>query len=76
MPVPIAFENASFAANRFARWLAFAWVRRHFAGLTLAAALSLAFFGVLLTLDRLSWVTVQLQNALRSVGLERLLTLG
>jgi len=55
---------------------AFAWVRRHFAGLTLAAALSLAFFGVLLTLDRLSWVTVQLQNALRSVGLERLLTLG
>jgi cytochrome c-type biogenesis protein len=55
---------------------AFAWVRRHFTGLTLSASVSLAFFGVLLMLDRLSWVTVQLQNALRSVGLERLLTLG
>jgi cytochrome c-type biogenesis protein len=55
---------------------AFGWVRRHFTGLTLTAALSLAFFGVLLMLDRLSWVTVQLQNALRSVGLQRLLTLG
>lgn len=27
MPVPIAFENASFAAQRLARWLALSFVR-------------------------------------------------
>lgn len=54
----------------------FGWVKRHFTGLTLASSLSLAFFGVLLTLNRLTWVTSQLQEALRSVGLGRLVNLG
>jgi hypothetical protein len=31
---------------------------------------------VLLTLNRLTWVTSQLQTALRAVGLGRLVTLG
>lgn len=55
---------------------AFAWVKRHFTGITVASAASLAFFGVLLTLNRLVWVTTQLQQALDAVGLGRLVTLG
>ena len=55
---------------------AFAWVRRHFTALTLVSATSLAFFGVLLALNRLTWVTSQLQSALGQIGLERLVYLG
>lgn len=55
---------------------AFTWVKRHFTGITVASATSLAFFGVLLTLDRLVWVTTQLQRAADAVGLGRLVTLG
>lgn len=54
----------------------FAWVRRHFTALTVASALSLAFFGVLLALNQLTWVTSQLQSALSQIGLERLVYLG
>jgi cytochrome c-type biogenesis protein len=43
----------------------FGWIRRHSAGITLAAALVLAGFGVLLTLDRLTWITSEVQGALR-----------
>lgn len=46
----------------------FGWIRRHSAGITLAAALVLAGFGVLLTLDRLTWITSEVQNALRASG--------
>lgn len=55
---------------------AFAWVKRHSTGLTLAGAISLGFFGVLLTLNRLVWVTSQVQSALRALGLGRLVNLG
>lgn len=55
---------------------AFAFVKRHFTGITIASAASLAFFGVLLTLNRLVWVTTQLQDALDAVGLGRLVSLG
>jgi len=55
---------------------AFDWVKRHFSGLVLASAVSLAFFGVLMTFNRLTWVTTQLQEAARAVGLEWLVTLG
>ncbi len=42
----------------FGRLIAvFGWVKRHHTGITLASALVLAGFGVLLTLDRLTWVT-------------------
>jgi cytochrome c-type biogenesis protein len=55
---------------------AFGWVKEHFALLTAAAAGALAGFGVLLTLNRLAWVTSELQHGLDLVGLHRLTTLG
>lgn len=55
---------------------AFRWVKRHFTALTAASAGSLAFFGVLLTFNRLTWVTSQLQTAMRAVGLDGFVTLG
>ena len=55
---------------------ALGWVRRHQVGITVTAALFMAGFGLLLTLDRLTWVTSQLQAAARHVGLERLVFLG
>jgi cytochrome c-type biogenesis protein len=55
---------------------AFAWVKRHSAGIVLTASASLGLFGVLLVFNRLIWVTSRLQDALRAVGLERLVFLG
>ena len=55
---------------------AFGWVKTHFTVLTATAAAALAGFGVLLTLNRLAWVTSQLQRGLDLVGLHRLITLG
>jgi len=54
----------------------FRWVKRHFTLITLTAAAALGFFGVLLVLNRLTWVTTELQVALRAIGLGRLVTLG
>jgi cytochrome c-type biogenesis protein len=55
---------------------ALSWVKRHFTGLTVASASTLAVFGVILALDRLVWVTTQLQDGLDAVGLGRLVELG
>jgi cytochrome c-type biogenesis protein len=55
---------------------AFRWVRGHFTGLTLASSLTLAVFGVVLALNRLTWVTSRLQEGLQAVGLGRLIELG
>ena len=55
---------------------ALGWVKRHYTGVTAASAVSLAGFGVLLALDRLVWVTTQVQDGLDAVGLHRLITLG
>ncbi len=55
---------------------AFRWVRHHFTALTLASATVLAAFGVLLTLNKLTWLTAELQQGLQSVGLGRLIELG
>jgi cytochrome c-type biogenesis protein len=55
---------------------ALGWVKRHFTAITIASAAALAFFGVLLTLNRLTWVTSQLQTALGHIGLGRLVFLG
>ena len=52
------------------------WVKRHYAAITITSACALGFFGVLLTLNKLTWVTSQLQAALRHVGLTRLIFLG
>ncbi|MEM8707954.1 MAG: cytochrome c biogenesis protein CcdA [Actinomycetota bacterium] len=55
---------------------AIAAMRRHLRAVTWLSALSLAFFGALLTLDRLSWLTIQIQRLARTVGLEFLVELG
>ncbi len=70
----VPFLAAGLAYARLAG--VFGWAKRHAASLTLTAAVVLAGFGVLLTLDRLTWVTSQLQALLRHVGLERLIFLG
>jgi cytochrome c-type biogenesis protein len=46
----------------------FRWVKRHYAAITITAACALGLFGVLLTLNRLTWVTSQLQAAVRHIG--------
>jgi cytochrome c-type biogenesis protein len=55
---------------------AFGWVRRHHAAITLTSACALGLFGVLLALNRLTWVTSQLQDVLRHLGLGGLAFLG
>ena len=70
----LPFLGAGLAFSRLTG--AFAWVKRHYSAITLASAASLGFFGVLLTLNRLTWVTSQLQSGLQAVGLGRLVTLG
>jgi cytochrome c-type biogenesis protein len=52
------------------------WVKRHHAAITITSACALGFFGVLLTLNRLTWVTSQLQDVMRHVGLASLVSLG
>jgi cytochrome c-type biogenesis protein len=52
------------------------WVKDHFKAITVASASMLAFFGLILVLDQLTWVTTQIQDALRSVGLDPLVDLG
>ena len=54
----------------------FQWVKRHFTGLILASSLSLAFFGLLLSFDRLTWVTSRLTETMEAMGLGRLVRLG
>lgn len=55
---------------------AFDWVKRHYTGIVIASAAFLAFFGVLLTLNRLTWLTGQLQDLLRFLGLDWIVELG
>ncbi|MGA8296663.1 MAG: cytochrome c biogenesis protein CcdA [Acidimicrobiales bacterium] len=52
------------------------FVRRHLRAITLGSSALLACFGVLLILNRLSWVTSVLESFMRDVGLGRLITLG
>ena len=52
------------------------WVKRHSRAITSCSALLLGVFGVLLILNRLTWVTSELETALRAIGLSRLITLG
>ncbi|MFA5885123.1 MAG: cytochrome c biogenesis protein CcdA [Acidimicrobiia bacterium] len=54
----------------------FAWIKDHFTVITAVSALALAFFGVLLVLNRLIWVTTQVQSGMRSVGLDGFINLG
>lgn len=52
------------------------WVKRRSRSLTATSGVALAAFGLLLALDRLVWVTAQLQDGLQAIGLDRLLELG
>lgn len=54
----------------------FGWVKRHGRGLTIASAIVLAVFGVLLALDRLTLVISWLQDLLGAVGLDWVVFLG
>ncbi len=51
-------------------------MKRHMRGVTWFSALSLAIFGAILTLDRLTWLTVQIQRLARLFGLDFLVELG
>lgn len=70
----LPFLATGLAFGRATRALGF--IKRHMRGVTLVSALSLAFFGALLTLDRLTWATAQIQDLARSVGLDFLVELG
>ncbi|HEV2369444.1 MAG TPA: cytochrome c biogenesis protein CcdA [Acidimicrobiales bacterium] len=70
----VPFLVAGLAFGRLAG--TFRWVRSHLRGLTMLAAVMIVGFGVLLMLDRLTWVTTGLETALRHIGLGRLVTLG
>lgn len=52
------------------------FVRRHLNVVTLASASLLGFFGILLVLDQFSWLTNELEVAMRAVGLGSLITVG
>jgi cytochrome c-type biogenesis protein len=70
----VPFLVSGLALGRLAG--AFDWVKRHFTVLTFSSAVVLAGFGILLALDRLTWVTTELQTAFNAVGLGRLVSLG
>lgn len=70
----VPFLATGLALGRLAG--AFGWLKHHFTAIVLGSAAVLGAFGVLLVFNRLSWVTSQLQEALRAVGLERIVTLG
>jgi cytochrome c-type biogenesis protein len=70
----VPFFAAGLALGRLSG--AFGWVKRHFRGLTLVSALVLTGFGLLLVVNRLTWVTAELSDGLRAIGLGRLITLG
>lgn len=53
-----------------------AWVKRHYLAVTVTSATSMACFGILLALNRMTLVTSGLQAAARAVGLDGLVTLG
>ena len=55
---------------------AIGWIRRHQKGIMLASVSLLALFGVLLVLNELSYVTTELEAAMRAIGLGRLVTAG
>lgn len=52
------------------------WVKRHVRELTAVSSFALAAFGVLLVMDRLVWLTGEMQQALNAIGLGGLVELG
>jgi cytochrome c-type biogenesis protein len=70
----VPFLAAGLAFGRLTRL--FAWVKRHFQGITVGSAAVLGAFGVILILNRFAWFTQQLASFLDSIGLGRLQRLG
>ncbi|HJZ56247.1 MAG TPA: cytochrome c biogenesis protein CcdA [Gemmataceae bacterium] len=70
----VPFLVAGLAFGRVADMLG--WVRGHTVGLMVVTGTTLAALGALVVLDRLAWVTTQVQHALQAVGLGRLVDLG
>jgi len=70
----LPFLLVGLGVGRFAP--ALSWVKRHSKAITLVSAALLAVFGIILLLDRLPLVTARLQDALRAVGLARLVNIG
>jgi len=54
----------------------FSWFKAHMRGATILTGGTMSIFGALLVTGQLAWITTQLQNFLRSVGLEELIFLG
>ena len=52
------------------------WVKSHLQHIVIVSSLFMAVFGVLLILNKLIWITTQLQSFMRSIGLEWLVNLG
>ncbi len=55
---------------------ALAWVKHHFQAIVIGSAVVLGVFGLLLMFDQLSWLSLHLQNVLRSWHLDWLVNLG
>lgn len=55
---------------------ALSFVKRYTPAITVFSALLLAAFGVLLIMNRLTWVTSEFESAMRAIGLGRLITIG
>lgn len=70
----LPFMATGLAFGRLSRTLT--WVKGHFAGITIASSSIMAFFGLLLVFNQLTWLTVQLQTLLKGIGLGRLVNLG
>jgi cytochrome c-type biogenesis protein len=70
----LPFLLVGLGVGRFAP--ALNWVKRHSKAITLVSAAFLAVFGVILLLDRLPLVTARLQDALRAIGLARIVNIG
>jgi cytochrome c-type biogenesis protein len=70
----VPFLLVGLGLGRFAP--ALNWLKRHSRAITLVSAALLAVFGVILLLDRLPLVTARLADALRAIGLARLVELG
>ena len=48
----------------------FGWVKRHYRGINLVAGAALVTFGVLLVLDKVSWLAIRIQEGMQAVGLD------
>ncbi len=70
----LPFLLVGLGVGRFAP--ALNWVKRHSKAITLVSAALLAVFGLILLFDRLPLVTARLQDALRGIGLARIVNIG